>query len=384
MDERRGDIEKGVKLSGHLLSEEIGQGGFSRVFKAVPEAGGPAVAIKVAIRPELVEALRAEGSVLRRLSGPRFVQIIEEHLDSEPPFVVLELCEGGDLRAHLDTQPEKRLRPGRVEELARGILEGVAFAHEEGVVHGDLKPENVLLDGEGEPKIADLGLSRARRRELLVRRNELQASASVGTEPSKVRGTFDYLAPEVRGGGEITPASDVYALGVLFYELLVGQRPYGLFKLPGEILAPKAGLSADEDEFLSPALDRVVARALAHEARDRYPDAGVMLADLLAGEAGLELAPVERSRVEGPNPLLAGLAQESFLDTAIIVGWVAFYCALLPVIILLVCGLFLPAAIVAGTAAGLSAVVLGAAWVAYRARSALLVRRTTAALEEAR
>src|SRR5581483_1711490 len=224
------DLEPGVRLSGHLLSEEIGQGGFSRVFRAEPEGGGPAVAIKVAIRPELVEALRAEGNVLRRLSGPRFVKILEEHFDSDPPFFVLELCEGGDLRAVLDDQDRKRLPPSRVLALAKGILEGVSFAHEEGVVHGDLKPENVLLDAQGEPKIADLGLSRARRRELLERQKALQAS--MGTEPSKVRGTFDYLAPEVRHGGEITPASDVYALGVLLYELLCGERPLGLFKLP--------------------------------------------------------------------------------------------------------------------------------------------------------
>lgn len=367
------DLEPGLRLSGHLLSEEIGQGGFSRVFRAEPDAGGPAVAIKVAIRPELVEALRAEGKVLRRLSGPRFVKILEEHFDSDPPFFVLELCEGGDLRALLDRAEGKRLAPARVLGLATGILEGVAFAHDEGLVHGDMKPENVLLDSSGEPKIADLGLSRARRNELLARKNEMQAS--LATEPGKIRGTFDYLAPEVRSGAEISPASDVYALGVLLYELLVGSRPYGLFTLPAEILG-KEGVA------VPPELDRIVARALAHEARDRYPDAGVMLADLLAGEVGLTLAPVERTHAAGPNPLLVGLARESFLDTLIVVLWVALFCALLPVILLVAVGYYVPAAIVACVTAALSLLILVPAFVAHRVRQSLLVRRTTAALAE--
>src|SRR5205814_902764 len=104
-------LEPGVNLSGHLLSEEIGRGGYSRVFRAEPEGGGEAVAIKVAVRPELVEALRAEGAVLRRLRGPRFVEIKEEHLDADPPYFVLELLKGGDLRALLERSPAKRLAP---------------------------------------------------------------------------------------------------------------------------------------------------------------------------------------------------------------------------------------------------------------------------------
>jgi serine/threonine-protein kinase len=302
-----------MTLSGHLLSELIGAGGYSRVFRAEPTNGGPAVAVKVAIRPELVLVLRSEGALLRRLQGPRFVQILEEHLDQDPPFFVLELCPGGDLRAFLDRAPGKRLAPDRAFALAQGILEGVAFAHEEGVVHGDLKPENVLLDAQGEPKIADLGLSRAHRERLIVTKEEL--ANTLETEETKVRGTFDYLAPEVRKAHEITPASDVYALGVLLYEMLTGSRPYGLFQLPADVL------KGDGDEragvAVPVALDRVVARALAHEARDRYPDASVMLADLRAGEAGLTLARPEAVAV-GKNPLLDRIADEQARDRLIL------------------------------------------------------------------
>jgi serine/threonine-protein kinase len=268
-------IEPGVQLSGHLITREIGRGGFSRVFRAEPTGGGPSVAIKVAVRPELVAALRSEGAILRRLTGPRFVEILEEHLDEDPPYFVLELCEG-DLRARLEK--DKRIPPAEVERLLTGILEGCAFAHEEGVVHGDLKPENVLLDAKGEPKIADLGLSRAQKRQLLTGSG---VEASVPTEEARVRGTFDYLAPETRKGEEITPASDVFALGVLAYELLLGKRPLGVFQLPRAALA-KEGIE------VSRALDRVVERSLAHDASARYPDAAVMLADLRAGDHGLE------------------------------------------------------------------------------------------------
>jgi serine/threonine-protein kinase len=274
-------IEPGVRLSGHLLSEEIGKGGFSRVFRAEPADGGPSVAIKFAVRPELALALRSEGAVLRRLRGPRFVEILEEHLEDDPPYFVLELCDKGDLRAHLDRSPGKRLPVAEVERLAREILEGCAFAHDEGVVHGDLKPENILLDARGEAKIADLGLSREGRRELLGKRT-LEHSALTDSEV-RIRGTFDYLAPETRKGSEITPASDVFALGVMLYEMLVGRRPLGVFELPRALLA-------DEGIEVPRALDRIVARALAHDTSERYPDAAVMLADLLAGDRPVELA----------------------------------------------------------------------------------------------
>jgi serine/threonine protein kinase len=296
MGERR--IEPGVCLSGHLISAEIGAGGFSRVFRAEPVGGGPSVAIKVAVRSELVTALRAEGAVLRRLRGPRFVRILEEHLEEDPPYFVLELCEGGDLRAHLDRSPGKRLPPPDVERLAAGILEGCAFAHDEGVVHGDLKPENILLDARGEPKIADLGLSRAHRQRLLAGLAVLEQSVRSDDE-RRVRGTFDYLAPETRKGEEISPASDVYALGVLLYELLTGKRPLGVFDLPRAVLA-RQGVS------VPPYLDRIVARALAHDTRERYPDASLMLADLEAKEAGIELTRAADASSRGPRLRLGG------------------------------------------------------------------------------
>ncbi|HZU95551.1 MAG TPA: serine/threonine-protein kinase [Planctomycetota bacterium] len=295
-------IEPGVQISGHLISEEIGAGGYSRVFRATPVNGGAAVAVKVAVKPELVAAMRAEGAVLRRLRGARFVRVLEEHPEADPPYFILELCAGGDLRALAARMPAKRLAPERVLVLALGILEGVAFAHDEGVVHGDLKPENILLDARGEPKIADLGLSRATKTRLAA---EKGVQASIDTNEGKVRGTFDYLAPEVRKGAEISFASDIYAMGVLLYELLVGERPYGLFRLPGELLA-KDGISVPA------ALDRVIARALAHEPRHRYPDAGFMRADLLAGDRPLQAAPDEVAHTKAEaNPLLLGLADET-------------------------------------------------------------------------
>ncbi len=270
--------ERELKISGHLLTEEIGRGGFSRVFRATPEGGGPAVAVKVAVRPELVSALRTEGAVLRRLQGPRFVKIVAEHLDEDPPYFVLELCEGGDLRSKLEKEPARRLPHEEAVRLVGEVLEGMAFAHDEGVVHGDLKPDNILLDAEGRPKIADLGLSRSVRKRLLAA--DVALSGSLATEDDKIRGTFDYLAPEVRGGADLAPASDVFALGVLFYELLVGHRPLGAFKLPSVALSR-------ERVAVPEWLDRIVARSLAHDTRERYPDAAIMLEDLRAGPAGI-------------------------------------------------------------------------------------------------
>ncbi len=286
-------VDVGVTLSGHLLSEELGRGGMSRVFRAEPVGGGAAVALKVALDPALVGALRAEGATLRRLTSPRFVRILEERLDADPPHFVLELCPGGDLASLARGSPGGRVPAPRVVELARDVLEGMAFAHDEGVVHGDLKPENILLDAEGRAKVADLGLSRAARASLRTR----GLAGSLDTAPDRVRGTFDYLAPEVRNGGPITPASDVYALGVTLHELLVGERPHGLFRPPSDVLGPEAGVP--------PGLDRAIARALQPDPRERHPDAGVLLVDLLLGEAS-SLPPPRRAPVsEGANPVRA-------------------------------------------------------------------------------
>ncbi len=310
-------------LSGYELREEVGRGGFARVHRAEPTGGGDAVAIKIGIRPELLSVLRHEGELLRQLRSPHFVQIIEEAVDADPPYFVLEFCGGGDLRAAMLDAPGERLPPGRVIELITSVLEGMAFAHEEGIVHGDLKPENVLLDGEGRPKIADLGLSRAQRRKKLLLDARVREGDDAPIEPSlatgadgagRLRGTFDYVAPEVRAGGELSPASDVYALGVLTYELAVGRRPLGLVEPLRVVLA-----RLDPPVDVPAALDRVVGRALARDAERRYPDAGTMLADLAAGEQGIELvAPVAETSIE---PTLRGVrpvGDVSFLMTLLV------------------------------------------------------------------
>jgi serine/threonine protein kinase len=366
-------LDVGVTFSGHLLSEELGRGGMSRVFRADPVRGGAAVAVKVALDPALVGALRAEGATLRRLSSPRFVKILEEHLDADPPYFVLELCPGGDLGALAAAAPDRRLPVARVLELAREVLDGVGFAHDEGVVHGDLKPENVLLDAEGHAKIADLGLSRAARSSLAGRPLE----GSLDTAPDRVRGTFDYLAPEVRKGGPITPSSDVYALGVTLFELLVGERPHGLFRPPSEVLGPGAGVPR--------ALDRVIGRALQPDPLERYQDAAVMLVDLELGDEGLAAPrPTSGQATAGPNPLLLRIGEETFADHLVLVATPAVIYGMMPVGIALAAGTPEVAAAIALGGAALTLLAALPAWLRYRVARALTLRRVKGALLEER
>lgn len=200
--------------SRYRLGDQLGTGAMGRVFAGSDEQGKN-YAFKV-LRdelvedPELVARFLQERSILTGLRHPNLVGVHDLVVEGETVAIVMDLIGGGDLRARLSA--EKTLLPAEVARIGAGVAAALAAVHRAGVVHRDVKPENVLMDGTV-PRLTDFGISR------------LATATDLGRR-SLLVGTPQYLAPELGKGLEATPASDLYSLGILLYELCCGVTPF--------------------------------------------------------------------------------------------------------------------------------------------------------------
>lgn len=201
----------------YRIVELIGEGGMAQVYRGDDLRLGREVAIKI-LRPQyanertFVERFVQEARAMAGFSHPNIVNVFDVGRTGASPYIVMEYVDGIDLRRKL--QQEGRLSIGEALEIARQVAEGVGAAHRKGIVHRDIKPGNILIASDGRVKVADFGIARA------------MADAQHLTEPGVVWGTTAYLSPEQIRGETATPASDVYAIGVLLYEMLTGQTPF--------------------------------------------------------------------------------------------------------------------------------------------------------------
>ena len=289
----------------YLRPTRIGYGGMGEIFRAEDEVLGRTVAIKVlSDRYARDESLRArftrEALAAARLSGESGTVTIFDVGEWEGrPFIVMEYLAGGSLEARLSEGG-----PPPVEEAlawleqAAGALDA---AHRQGVVHRDVKPGNLLLDSDGELRVADFGIASAA---------GLHSLTLTGT----VLGTAGYLSPEQARGERATPASDRYSLAVVAYELLDGRRPF-------ESESPTAEATAHvqaEVPSISPQLDPVFQRALAKDPQARFESAADFVAALRealeGGAAVTRVLPAARRR--SPWPLVAAVVAAALLAGA--------------------------------------------------------------------
>jgi eukaryotic-like serine/threonine-protein kinase len=199
------------------LEELVGTGGMSSVFRARDTLLDRRVAIKILHQhylddPEYVERFRREARAVARLSHPNIVTVIDRGEDEGRQYIVFEHVDGENLKELVVRAGPLPVR--RAVELALFVADGLAFAHEHGLVHRDVKPQNVLLSREGDVKVTDFGIARS-----------LDVEHGV-TQTGTVLGTGEYLAPEQASGKPVSPATDVYSLGVVLWELLVGGVPF--------------------------------------------------------------------------------------------------------------------------------------------------------------
>jgi predicted Ser/Thr protein kinase len=269
------------------LEEVVGTGGMSSVFRAHDRQLERLVAIKIlhehyAEDPEYLERFRREARAVAKLSHPNIVTVIDRGDDDGRQYIVFEHVDGENLK-------ELVLRSGRLSvrralELALAVADGLAFAHDHGLVHRDVKPQNVLLSNEGEVKVTDFGIARSLHMEHGV------------TQTGTVIGTGEYLAPEQASGKPISPATDVYSLGVVLWELLAGDVPFVGENFVAVALRhvnePPPSLRERRPD-VSPRLDAAVQRALAKDPARRFPSMTAFAKELRAclAEAEGEGAP---------------------------------------------------------------------------------------------
>ncbi|MEM7307294.1 MAG: serine/threonine-protein kinase [Planctomycetota bacterium] len=260
------------------LRELLGRGGMGFVYRALQRSLDREVALKVmAAEPErhadFAERFAREARTLARLSHPNLVAVYDHGQDGALAWLVMEYVDGSNLR---DVLRAGELAPAEALALVPKLCDALQFAHDHGVVHRDVKPENILLDGAGNVKIADFGLAK------LVG----SPAAVVGlTGSQQVLGTFRYMAPEqLDRPREVDHRADIYSLGVVLYEMLTGEVPMGRFEPPSQRSAAPL------------ALDGVVLRALEREPERRYQSASEVKSDLeSAGDAPDAVSTPERS-----------------------------------------------------------------------------------------
>ena len=271
---RRSDPLVGAVLDRrYRVDTLIATGGMSAVYRGVDLRLDRPVAVKVmdsryAGDEQFLARFQREARAVARLKHPGLVAVYDQGIDGQHPFLVMELIEGGTLRELL--RERGPMPPHAAAAVLGPVLGGLAVAHRAGLVHRDIKPENVLISDDGEVKIADFGLVRA------------VAEAKI-TSTSVILGTAAYLSPEQVGTGDATPRSDVYAVGVLGYELLTGVTPFtgdtalsvAYQRMDHDVAPPSTAIAGVPPQF-----DELVARATARDPAERFANAADMGAEL--------------------------------------------------------------------------------------------------------
>jgi len=274
----RGDLLLGQTLGAFRIDASIGSGATGVVYRAEPEDGGPMVALKVlhddiGSITGLERRFRREARVLDKLTHPNVVRILDFGRARDRTFIAMELLEGETLEDALSVAP---MDPARVLEIYEPILEALAEAHAHEVVHRDLKPANVFLQTDGEVKLLDFGLAK------MLSIDEVAAEDGTLTRKGRIVGTPAYMAPEQITGVFIDVRADVYALGVMLYELLADRRPF-LYErrwqlLRAHLLEPVPPIrEAREGLRICDELVALIERALHKDAAERFENAAGML-----------------------------------------------------------------------------------------------------------
>ena len=299
MQDSHGGLTAGARFGRFTIEDQLGAGGMGRVYRAHDPALDRAVAIKVLHESSTAggERLLAEARSASGLNHPNICTVYEVGDAGGQPFIAMELVDGQPLSSLITSTG---LPPDVVMRIGPQVAAALAHAHDRGVVHGDLKPQNVIVTPSGAVKLLDFGLART------LDPVSLESITRAGSDPvaHELAGTLPYMAPETLRGAPLRPAGDVWALGVLLHEMIAGARPFTgrtAFDVAGGILnAPPPPPPASA----SPALAAVIARCLQKDPALRYRTARDVLLALEPLAAGVP----PRARRSGARPTTYALA----------------------------------------------------------------------------
>jgi eukaryotic-like serine/threonine-protein kinase len=256
----------------YRIDHPIARGGMSTVYRCVDLRLGRAVAAKVLDEkyiadPVFRQRFRREARATAQLTHPNLVNVYDFGSDRDHLFLVMELITGGTLRELLAERGP--MPPHAAAAVMRSVLTGLSIAHTAGLVHRDIKPDNILINGDHRVKLADFGLVRS--------------ATAATTATNQILGTAAYLSPEQVDGSDITPASDVYSAGIVLFELLTGTVPFSgdtpldhaYQRLTVDVPAPSSRI-----EGVPSLMDALVGTATARAPGDRFADAAEFLAAL--------------------------------------------------------------------------------------------------------
>lgn len=283
----------------------LGAGGMAEVYLAKDEELGRLVAVKLVHARHRTdgrfrERLAREAKAAARLTHPNIVPVFDLGEAEGAPYIAMEFVEGRNLKEHL--RRRGRLSPKLAVDYTRQILAALGYAHAHGIIHRDVKPQNILVTEDNRLKLTDFGIAKAVDSEL--------------TETGSLIGTADYLSPEQILGGPATRASDLYAVGVVLYELLTGELPFSgetplsvALKHAHEQPTPPSQVAGDGETEISAALEQVVLCALAKAPAERYESADDFAGALAEAATGLHYTSDSTDETTATLPIVTAPTQ---------------------------------------------------------------------------
>ena len=262
----------------YLIKERIGIGGMAEVYEGQDQVLGRKIAVKVML-PQYAEdatfvaRFKQEAAAAANLQSPYIVNVYDWGQDSDTSFIVMEYVHGSDLKTAI--QQRGAINQRKVAEIGSQVAQALSVAHGLDIIHRDIKPQNIMIQPDGNVKVMDFGIA--------------QAKNSVKTKTSAVLGTAHYISPEQAQGKELSPASDIYSLGVVLYEAATGQLPFdgpdavsvALKQVQEQPVPPR-----NVNPAIDPDLETIIMTAMSKNPRERFGTARDMrkaLNDFLAG-----------------------------------------------------------------------------------------------------
>ncbi len=259
------------------IVRELGRGSMGIVYEARDTSSGKAVALKILsiatgidgnTRQQIVERFRREARIAQQLIHPNIASIYDDGDDKGKFYIAMELCTGTTLRNFLKF--EKQMNPAKVKDIAMQLLSALAVAHEEGIYHRDIKPDNIVIGKDGRVKLMDFGIAK-------------MSTEATMTQAGQIMGSPAYMPPEQILGGEIDARSDLFSAGVVLYECLTGNKPFA----GDSVTAITHSIIYNEPSPITGVSDSwaaIIAKSLQKDPAKRYQAANDMLNDISMGK----------------------------------------------------------------------------------------------------